>query len=45
LIAYFTFVHVVTIASLRYRVPIEPFFLVLGADSLALAFERLRGKG
>jgi 4-amino-4-deoxy-L-arabinose transferase-like glycosyltransferase len=42
LIAYFTFVHVVTIASLRYRVPIEPFFLILGADSLGLLFERLR---
>jgi 4-amino-4-deoxy-L-arabinose transferase-like glycosyltransferase len=41
LIAYFTFVHVLTIASLRYRVPIEPFFLILGADSLGLAIERL----
>ena len=34
-IGYFTFVHVVTIASLRYRFPIEPLLIVLAADPIA----------
>jgi hypothetical protein len=29
---YFTFVHIVTIASLRYRFPIEPLLIVLAAE-------------
>jgi hypothetical protein len=29
---YFTFVHIVTIASLRYRLPIEPLLIVLAAE-------------
>jgi hypothetical protein len=32
LIAYFTLVHAAAIASLRYRLPIEPFFIVMAAD-------------
>ena len=44
IIAYFTFVHVVTIASLRYRLPIEPFLIVMAAGLLAELFDRLRGK-
>ncbi|MDR0765004.1 MAG: hypothetical protein LBE65_05365 [Synergistaceae bacterium] len=40
LVGYYVFVHVVTIASLRYRLPIEPFFVILGADSLRVIFER-----
>jgi hypothetical protein len=31
LIGYFTLVHMVTIASLRYRLPIEPFLIVMAA--------------
>jgi 4-amino-4-deoxy-L-arabinose transferase-like glycosyltransferase len=34
LVAYFTIMHVVVIASLRYRLPIEPFFIIVGADSV-----------
>lgn len=41
-IAYFTLVHVVTIASLRYRFPIEPFLIVLAAEPLTAAVEALR---
>jgi len=37
LMAYFTFVHAVTIASLRYRLPLEPFLIVLAAEPLARA--------
>lgn len=37
-IGYFTFVHVVTIASLRYRLPIEPLLIVLAAEPLAAIF-------
>jgi 4-amino-4-deoxy-L-arabinose transferase-like glycosyltransferase len=34
MIGYFTFVHVVTIASLRYRLPIEPLLIILAAAAL-----------
>lgn len=40
-IGYFTFVHVVTIASLRYRLPIEPLLIVLAAAPLATLFKAL----
>jgi hypothetical protein len=42
LIAYYTFIHVVVIASLRYRLPIEPFFLILGADCLYRLSQKFR---
>lgn len=32
---YFTLVHVVTIASLRYRLPLEPLLIILAAEPLA----------
>jgi len=35
IMGYFTFVHIVTIASLRYRLPIEPLLIVMAAESLA----------
>jgi 4-amino-4-deoxy-L-arabinose transferase-like glycosyltransferase len=35
IIGYFTFVHVVTIASLRYRFPIEPLLIIMAAEPLA----------
>lgn len=41
-IGYFTAVHVVTIASLRYRLPIEPLLIVLAAEPMAAAIETLR---
>lgn len=31
-IVYYVFIHIVVIASLRYRLPIEPFFIIIGAD-------------
>jgi hypothetical protein len=34
--AYFTFVHMVTISSLRYRLPLEPFLVIFAAGALAL---------
>jgi 4-amino-4-deoxy-L-arabinose transferase-like glycosyltransferase len=34
LFLYFTLVHVITIASLRYRLPLDPFLIVLAADPL-----------
>jgi len=44
IIGYFTFVHVVTIASLRYRLPLEPLLIVLAAEPLAALIESLRAK-
>jgi len=34
-IGYFTVVHIVTIASLRYRFPVEPLLIVLAAEPIA----------
>jgi hypothetical protein len=42
LVIYFTFMHIVVIASLRYRLPIEPFFIILGADCLYRIIRRVR---
>jgi len=33
---YFTFVHIITIASIRYRLPIEPFLIVIASGIIAL---------
>lgn len=41
-IAYMTAVHVVTIASLRYRLPVEPFLILLAAEPLARIGDGLR---
>ncbi len=41
-IGYFTFVHVVTIASLRYRLPIEPLLIALAAEPLSALLDRAR---
>lgn len=37
---YFTVLYVVTIASLRYRLPLEPLLIVLAAEPLAAFFNR-----
>jgi 4-amino-4-deoxy-L-arabinose transferase-like glycosyltransferase len=42
LIAYFTLVHTVTIASIRYRLPLEPFLIVLAGGCVAHLVERSR---
>jgi 4-amino-4-deoxy-L-arabinose transferase-like glycosyltransferase len=41
LFLYFTALHVVTIASLRYRLPIEAFLIVLAAWPAALLWRRI----
>ena len=35
LIAYFTVLHVVVIASLRYRLPLEPFLILLASEPIS----------
>jgi 4-amino-4-deoxy-L-arabinose transferase-like glycosyltransferase len=44
IIGYFTFVHVVTIASLRYRFPIEPLLIIMAAEPLAAWIASIRVK-
>lgn len=44
LIGYFTLVHIVVIAGLRYRLPIEPLLIVMAAGLLAELLDRWRGK-
>lgn len=39
---YFTFIHVVTISSLRYRLPIEGLLIVLAAEPLAAFIAAVR---
>jgi 4-amino-4-deoxy-L-arabinose transferase-like glycosyltransferase len=41
LFLYFTAIHVITIASLRYRLPIEAFLIVLAAWPAALIWKRI----
>jgi len=41
-VGYFTAVHIITIASLRYRLPIEPILILLAAEPLAAITERIR---
>lgn len=41
IVGYFTVVHVITIASLRYRLPIEPILILLAAAPLAAFIERV----
>jgi len=38
LVIYFTLLHTVTIASLRYRLPLEPFLILMAAWPLAQAY-------
>jgi hypothetical protein len=33
--AYLTAVHMITIGSIRYRFPLEPFLIVLGSFTIA----------
>jgi 4-amino-4-deoxy-L-arabinose transferase-like glycosyltransferase len=42
IVGYFTFVYVVSIASLRYRLPLEPLLIVLAAAPLAAIVESVR---
>ena len=44
-IGYFTLLHVVTIASLRYRLPVEPLLIVLAAGAIAAILESGRHSG
>lgn len=42
IVGYFTLVHVVSIASLRYRLPLEPLLIILAAAPLAAWIESIR---
>lgn len=44
IIGYFTFIHIVTIASLRYRFPVEPLLIVMAAEPLAALIAAARGR-
>jgi len=39
---YLSLVHMITIGSIRYRFPLEPFLIVLGTYPIARLLERLR---
>jgi len=41
LIGYFTLIHIIFIASIRYRLPLEPFFILLAANSIVLLKEKI----
>lgn len=42
LIGYFVFVHCVTIASIRYRLPIEPFLIVMASGCISYFTDRFK---
>ncbi len=41
-VGYFTFVHIVTIASIRYRFPLEPLLIALAAEPIAALMASFR---
>jgi len=41
LIAYFTALHTLTIASLRYRLPIEPYLILFASAGVVWCYDRL----
>ena len=43
-IAYLTLVHIITVGSVRYRYPLEPFLILLAAPSLVLVWGQVFGK-
>lgn len=44
IIGYFTLIHMVSIASLRYRLPIEPLLIALAAAPIGAVVQRYRGR-
>lgn len=44
LIAYFTLIHMIVISSLRYRVPIEPFMIIVAAFALSFLVQQIKSK-
>jgi hypothetical protein len=42
IIGYFSLVYMVTIASIRYRLPLEPLLIILAAEPLAAAVQSIR---
>ena len=42
LIGYFTVVHIVVIASIRYRLPLEPFLILLASEPIAKIVTAIR---
>ena len=44
LIAFVTLLHIATIASLRYRLPLEPFLIVLAAGPFSRAIDFVRAR-
>jgi hypothetical protein len=45
LITYFTALHTLTIASIRYRLPIEPYLILLASAGAVACYDRLRRRG
>ena len=43
-IVYFTILHMVTIASLRYRLPVEPFLIILSAAPIGAVLQLAAGR-
>jgi hypothetical protein len=42
IISYFTFVHIIAIASIRYRFPVESILIILAADPIAATITYFR---
>ena len=44
LVVYLTMVHMVTVASVRYRYPLEPLLIVIAAPSITIIWNLILGK-
>jgi hypothetical protein len=44
-VVYLTMIHMITLASIRYRYPLEPLLIVLAAPSITIVWNLILGKG
>ncbi len=44
-VVYLTMIHMITLASIRYRYPLEPLLIVIAAPSIIIVWNLILGKG
>jgi hypothetical protein len=44
-VVYLTMIHMITLASIRYRYPLEPLLIVIAAPSITIVWNLILGKG
>ena len=44
-VVYLTMIHMITLASIRYRYPLEPLLIVIAAPAITIAWNLILGRG